>query len=166
MHGKHKRTETDFVEPDLPITPMLDMSFQLMAFFIFTFRPTPTEGQIAMALPKQEGGADAIPSPTDEKPEVFVVRVEAASNGTIARMSISQKDAVDARSVDIGADVKTLQSELKSRYQSVKGDKTKAKLSLEIDDKLIHEYVVQLLDHSIRAGFTNVAPMPLDPMKR
>ena len=69
---------------------------------------------------------DAIPSPTDEKPEVFVVRVEAASNGTIARMSITQKDAVDARSVDIGADVKTLQSELKSRYQSVKGDKTKA----------------------------------------
>ena len=28
-----------------------------MAFFIFTFRPAPTEGQIAMALPKEEGGA-------------------------------------------------------------------------------------------------------------
>jgi biopolymer transport protein ExbD len=166
MHGKHHRTETDFVEPDLPITPMLDMSFQLMAFFIFTFRPTPTEGQIAMSLPKQEGGADAIPSPTDEKPEVFVVHVEAASNGTIARMSISQKDAVDTRSVDLGADVKTFQKELTARYATLKGDKTKAKLTLEIDDKLIQEYVVQLLDHGIRSGFANIAPVPLDPKKR
>ena len=28
-----RRQGTDFVEPDLPITPMLDMSFQLLAFF-------------------------------------------------------------------------------------------------------------------------------------
>src|SRR5439155_12797446 len=100
MHGKHRRTTTDNVEPDLPITPMLDMSFQLMAFFIFTFRPAPTEGQIAMSLPKLEGGADAIPNINEDKPEVFVVRVEAANNGTIARMSLTQKDAVDTRAVD------------------------------------------------------------------
>ena len=106
MHGKHHRQPPDYVEPDLPITPMLDMSLQLMAFFVFTFRPSPTEGQIAMSLPKQEGGDSAIPSPSDEKPEVFVVRVEAAANGTIARMSISQKDAVDTRATDIGADPK------------------------------------------------------------
>ncbi len=34
-----RRQGTDFVEPDLPITPMLDMSFQLLAFFIMTFKP-------------------------------------------------------------------------------------------------------------------------------
>src|SRR5262249_51654285 len=154
---------TDFVEPDLPITPMLDMSFQLMAFFIFTFRPAPTEGQIAMSSPKQEGGADAIPSPTDEKPEVFVVTVNSASNGTISKISISQKDAVDTRSVDLGADTKVLQTELESRYKNLKGDKSKAKLTLEIEENLLHEYVVQLLDHGSRSGFTNIAPVPLNP---
>jgi len=62
-----KRQSTDFVEPDLPITPMLDMSFQLLAFFIMTFQPSPTEGQIALTLPKEEGGQNiAVPSPTDE----------------------------------------------------------------------------------------------------
>src|SRR5438034_9301009 len=111
MHGKHHRQTTDNVDPDLPITPMLDMSFQLMAFFIFTFRPAPTEGQIAMSLPKQEGGDTAIPSPSDEKPEVFVVKVEAANNGTIARMSITQKDDVDTRAVDLGADLRVYQKE-------------------------------------------------------
>src|SRR5205823_11449705 len=105
MFGAKRRVSVGLVDPDLPITPMLDMSFQLMAFFIFTFRPAPTEGQIAMSLPKQEGGESAIPSPSEDKPEVFVVRVEAANNGTIARMSLTQKDAVDTRALDLGADI-------------------------------------------------------------
>jgi hypothetical protein len=32
----------------LPITPMLDMSFLLLAFFLFLLRPTPAEGQLAI----------------------------------------------------------------------------------------------------------------------
>ena len=166
MAGKHKQS-ADFVEPDLPITPMLDMSFQLMAFFIFTFRPTPTEGQIAMSLPKQEGGeATAIPSPTDEKPEAFVVRVEAATNGSIAKISLTKKDDVDTRPIDLGADPKAYQTELEKRYKAIQGDKTKAKVTLEIQDNLLQDYVVQLLDHGLRAGFVNIAPVPLDPKKR
>lgn len=168
MVSKH-RTTTDFVEPDLPITPMLDMSFQLMAFFIFTFRPVPTEGQIAMSLPKQEGGeATAIPSPTDEKPEAFVVRVEAASNGTIAKISLTKKDDVDPRPVDLGASVANYQKELQTRYNAIASAeaKSKAKVTLEIQENLLQEYVVQLLDNGLRSGFTNIAPVPLDPKKR
>lgn len=166
--ARHKEAP-DYVEPDLPITPMLDMSFQLMAFFVFTFRPAPTEGQIAMSLPKQEGGeATAIPSPTDEKPEAFVVRVEAAANGTIAKISLTKKDDVDTRPVDLGADVKAYQKELQSRYAAIGNAeaKAKAKVTLEIAENLLQEYVVQLLDNGIRSGFSNVAPVPLDPKKR
>ena len=47
MAGKHKN-ETEDVQPDLPITPMLDMSFQLMFYFILNFRVATSEGQIAM----------------------------------------------------------------------------------------------------------------------
>ena len=165
MSKKHK-PGTDFVEPDLPITPMLDMSFQLMAFFIFTFRPAPTEGQIAMSLPKQEGGESAIPSPTDEKPEAYVVRVEAASNGTISRIQLTKKDDIDTRPVELGADIAAYQKELQTRYAAIQGDKTKAKVTLEIQENLLQDYVVQLLDNGLRSGFTNIAPVPLDPKKR
>lgn len=164
MFGSHRRQAADHVEPDLPITPMLDMSFQLMAFFIFTFRPAPTEGQIAMALPKMEGGADALPSITDDKPQTYTVRVEAAANGTIGKMSLFEKDSGDARPTDLGADVKKYQSELQSRFAALKGGK--GKLTLEISDGLLQEYVVQLLDVGIRVGFTDIAPVPLDPQKR
>ena len=95
-----------------------------------------------------------------------MVRVEAAGNGTIARMSLSQKDDVDTRSTDLGASVDLYQSELKARYEKLRGDKSKAKLTLEIQENLLQEYVVQLLDHGLRAGFRNIAPVPLDPKKR
>jgi biopolymer transport protein ExbD len=37
-------------EIQIPITPMLDMAFQLLTFFILTYRPAPTEGQFSMNL--------------------------------------------------------------------------------------------------------------------
>src|SRR5262245_23900088 len=43
----------------LPITPMLDMTFQLLFFFIVNFKATPTmqEGQLEMALPSGQAVA-------------------------------------------------------------------------------------------------------------
>ena len=76
-HNRH-RQGTDFVEPDLPITPMLDMSFQLLAFFIMTFKPADTEGQIALTLPKDEGDKSATSPPSitdDKKPTHYIVQV-------------------------------------------------------------------------------------------
>src|SRR5437588_12851124 len=91
MFGRHRhRQSTDYVEPDLPITPMLDMSFQLLAFFIMTFQPTRTEGQIMVALPKQEGGASSVPSAQAEadKPVTITARVVAASGGKMASIHV------------------------------------------------------------------------------
>src|SRR5262249_39330773 len=62
-----RRLPEEEIVPDLPIIPMLDMSFQLLSFFILTFNPAPTEGQIAMTLPKEEGGSGvSMPSLADD----------------------------------------------------------------------------------------------------
>src|SRR5262245_33026247 len=115
LSHKRKRQGTDFVEPDLPITPMLDMSFQLLAFFIMTFKPAPTEGQIALTLPKEEGGpsATAIPSPVDEnKPKHYLVRVTSA-DGSIEKMTIIEEGSAN-QGKDLGATVTTYRDELKA----------------------------------------------------
>ena len=39
-------------------------------------------------------------------------------------------------------------------------------MTLEIGEKLVQEYVVQLVDHGIRAGFTDISPVPIDPKDR
>ena len=36
--------------PDVPITPMLDMAFQLLTFFVLTYKPAPAEVQFGMKL--------------------------------------------------------------------------------------------------------------------
>ena len=165
MFGKHRhRQQTDHVQPDLPITPMPDMSFQLMAFFIFTFRPAPTEGQITLALPKDQGGGVSVPSPTDDKPINYIVRVAATDKGTIAGMTISEQGSTDLKPMDLGADVKRYQEELKRRWADLRGKP--AKLTLEIADGLVWEYVVNLLDVGINVGFTDLSPVPMDPKKR
>ncbi len=44
---KHRSSE----EVQLNLAAMLDMAFQLLAFFILTFRPSPVEGQLLLNLP-------------------------------------------------------------------------------------------------------------------
>jgi biopolymer transport protein ExbD len=44
-----RRREAQGVE--LNVAAMLDMAFQLLAFFILTFRPSPIEGQLSLRLP-------------------------------------------------------------------------------------------------------------------
>ena len=61
----------------LNVTAMLDMAFQLLAFFVLTFRPPPGEDQIYLKLPPaqpvagmtgtQEAGADETKDPKDVK---------------------------------------------------------------------------------------------------
>ncbi len=46
----------------MPITPMLDMSFQLLSFFILTFRPMPTEGQRILVRYRFEGDQTVVES--------------------------------------------------------------------------------------------------------
>ena len=45
---RHRPKTVDGVE--VPITPMLDMAFQLLTFFILTYHPMPVEGQFVMNL--------------------------------------------------------------------------------------------------------------------
>jgi len=55
------------MEIEIPVTPMLDMAFQLLTFFILTYRPAPSEGQFSMnLLPAQPATVVGKESPKDE----------------------------------------------------------------------------------------------------
>jgi biopolymer transport protein ExbD len=49
--GRRKRKWRSQTEVELNLAAMLDMAFQLLTFFILTFRPSPIEGQISLRLP-------------------------------------------------------------------------------------------------------------------
>ena len=155
MSHKHKKKHSDHFEPDLPITPMLDMSFQLMAFFLITFRPMPTEGQLALSLPETKGGGVSIQTPNDldEKPEDITVTVDATPEGKV--QSITWVDSVGSQ--NLGAEMKAYQKAVMDKVASTqKSNKKLGKLKLEIDKGLVHEYVVHLIDVGVQIGRAHV----------
>ncbi|AWM41368.1 Biopolymer transport protein ExbD/TolR [Gemmata obscuriglobus] len=174
LRHTRKRTGTDFVEPELPITPMLDMSFQLLAFFILTFKPAPTEGQIMLSLPKEDGGGQGAPSPAvADAPVHYIVRVLATDDGDIGQMTLSQEGSA--------AEPKELKSGLHKRpdgsdmsmlevYQKELSDrepqKQPMKLTLELPPRLSQDNVVRLVDTGTSAGFTDISPVPIDKKNR
>lgn len=154
--ARHRTVNTPPVDPDLPITPMLDMTFQLLAFFITTFNPTPSEGHLDLALPKMEGGQTATTPPTvlvDEDDE-FTVQVDATPEGGIAGIKVLEKGAAEGK--PLGNDTAKLFTFLKDRVAS-KGGKA-GKLKLEMGDTLNYQFVIKLIDESSRAGYRQVSP--------
>jgi biopolymer transport protein ExbD len=73
-HRKKKPEGSQGVQLGLIITPMLDMSFQILAFFIMTYNPSALEGHIPGSLVPPENYAkkskDANPMPDVETPSI------------------------------------------------------------------------------------------------
>ena len=60
MSRRKKKREQGNVE--LNLAAMLDMAFQLLTFFILTFKPSPVEGQVALRLPPPQAIAAKNPA--------------------------------------------------------------------------------------------------------
>jgi hypothetical protein len=184
MFGRHRhRQGTADVEPDLPITPMLDMSFQLLAFFIMTFQPTKTEGQITVALPKQDGGKDSIPDVVNQTEKPLDITAQVRGSGgkmTSIRVFRGPKEGEAGKELDpISYDVKEgaereavrgYMNDLQTRFKANKS----VKLHLEIEETVLQAYVVMLFDAGLRAfqmvygptAAAEISTFPLDAGKR
>lgn len=79
---------------------MLDMAFQLLAFFIMTFKPAPIEGQINLKLPPpqpvtnvnsgQQAGSDEQNQNAVKGLNSLVISVLSDSGGKISTMAIGE----------------------------------------------------------------------------
>lgn len=93
---RKKRKAAENVE--IPITPMLDMAFQLLTFFILTYHPMPSEVQFGMnlmpAAPAMKIGEtapeaaqnDALPAMLTTLPTVL----HAGEGGRLGRVSLNE----------------------------------------------------------------------------
>ena len=181
---RHKRRHGDSgggVQLGLIITPMLDMSFQLMAFFIMTYHPSALEGHIdGNLLPPTEiatKGPKADPMPmdlpaVDEEPslqDVLQVVIKALSRreGELEKgepnmnmlkraenptpVTIAEMDSSVPIKSSLPAGLKKLTTELKKEAGS------KANIKIEGDGDLKHQYLLQVYDACKQAGFQNIS---------
>ncbi len=86
---------------DVPITPMLDMAFQLLTFFVLTYRPMPAEGQFVMnlmpAAPATDINAEA-PENAPINPDLpaslrtLPTTLRAGEGGTLGKITLGDND--------------------------------------------------------------------------
>src|SRR3954469_12161039 len=92
-------------EVEIQITPMLDMAFQLLTFFILTYHPAPTEGQFNMnllpAAPVLDANAQPAPdtpvNPNDPIPaalRTMTTTLRAGPSGEIGKITIGEVDVI------------------------------------------------------------------------
>jgi biopolymer transport protein ExbD len=142
----------------MAITPMLDMTFQLLFFFILNYNPGALEGQLAMSLPmKAEAGnpADPVkPNPSDERelPAELSVQVSAqhAGNGSSTISEIKVVDRAGPNKDPI-QNMEQLRAYLESRRVGLTTNKED--VSLVADSRLRWADVVQVVDACKKAGY-------------
>lgn len=158
----------------LPITPMLDMTFQLLFFFIVNFHPADLEGQIEMALPSEDikqahdqknvnkqAAPEKDPDPQFQADLTVKVRTQGGENSTggisgIFVSSIGGKDEPIP-----GRDERELLAGLKKYLdEKVKTLTNKEGIKVMGDSKLRIKHLMRVMDVCRRAGFEKVSMVP------
>ncbi len=120
-------------EAESDMTPMIDVTFQLVIFFMIAATYTI---QKTLDLPKQSPNPDAAGAVTMEQLEQENIIVRVAIDGSIV--------------VD---DQPTPVENLVSRLKEATRNRRSAELVLDIDDEVVHDVVVKVLD---AAGAANI----------
>ncbi len=165
-------------EITLPITPMLDMAFQLLMFFIFTYNPRAPEGQMDLALPTKANTsthdqqnmsqtAESHKDPDDiDTPLDLNVRVRAqqvgftttVEEGTIRtdmdKLDDLKKHLKEKIFKEKAASIKEKLKDLdgKKRDEVLREELKKVAVKVQGDAKLKWKFVIEVMDACRAAG--------------
>lgn len=149
------------LEVELPITPMLDLAFQVLLFFILTYHPSQLEGQMDLSLPDLAQAKAATPqeaqpekSSTGElelPAEITVIlrsRRDGTRDGTISQISVQEK----AGAKDV-SDKDALRRYLEKAREGLANQND---IKIEADSSIKYSAVIDIMDICTQAGFRNV----------
>lgn len=152
---KHKKRKLENVK--LNLAAMLDMAFQLLAFFILTFKPAPVEGQVNLRLPPaqpvtiqkgQKAGANTSnPNPL-EGLKSFIVSIYSNNDGTIKNVVLFDDTLTNLPQIE-----KRIHGEL------AKQGSIFDQVGLQIDPKSKYDEVMKIVDICTRAKLPDGKPL-------
>lgn len=143
MSRSHRRPPMSENVP-FPVTPMLDMAFQLLAFFVLTFQPPSGETRIDLylpavpaALPKPGGSqpAPALSSSDLELENDLILRARADAQGQLSSLELSGER--------IAGGPEALGERLRD-YATLLGDQP-LRVRLVADDSLTYDAAAKIL---------------------
>lgn len=156
-----------------PVTPMLDMAFQLLAFFILTFRAPSRETTLDLYLPaapaalpvsSDSGSAPKVNAEelaaeaelADELENDLVIRAEADELGALKTLSLGQNPVESV----------VVLTERVSRYREILGTRP-LRVLLVLDETLLYEEAARILGACAQAKVSSIRLAdPAAPSKR
>jgi biopolymer transport protein ExbD len=156
--------EESGVEPDMNrvITPMLDLAFQVLLFFILTYHPSQVEeGQMQLSLP--DAAQPQAANPQDARPDMSMPGdLELPSEVTVSVKTqhgdrapgqislITVEDRVNKQDLETPA-------ALRKYLEKIRGGLSNQNdIKLQADSAVKYKYVMEVMDICTRAGFKNV----------
>ena len=142
MSRRKKKHSEDGVA--LNLAAMLDMAFQLLAFFIMTFKPAPIEGQINLKLPPPEAiaGAPGQKAGSDEQNknpvqgiETLTISIFSTGTGKIASLAVGEANVAGVSALD--GRLKDVLSNPNSPFQQV---------IIQVGSRLRYEELMKVVD--------------------
>ena len=129
---------------ELQMTPMIDIVFQLLVFFIMTFKIVALEGDFNIKMPLN---APSEGTPDDRELPPFVLRMVANDNGTLSTLRLDQKTLGTgmASPGEHASAFNALRGEVIQRLGDERGPGSvadTAEIELDCDYNLRYEYVI------------------------
>jgi biopolymer transport protein ExbD len=153
----------EFSSTSVFITPMLDMSFQILAFFVVTFNPPALEGRLPWDEVKgKQGGpnpvqqsTDAKPTTTTELPPPLTVTAYADSQGRLRGLVLEEENKPKIRLPDEDnprpaadrAEAEKLISDLQDALLKLKPTYSREKrITVRLDKPLLWDFTILVMD--------------------
>jgi biopolymer transport protein ExbD len=162
-------------EVELPVTPMLDMTFQLLVFFIITYHPSSLEGQMDFNLPAT-GAARATnrdnvdpdqPSDTDLSPKgamTLTIKGDIAvgdRRGDISNIVVQMPNNGPEFSFQTPEKMYDFLIEIRKSPNTYKVDlENKNDIQVQADSTLKYSKVIKVVDLCRKAEFKGVGFAP------
>lgn len=150
MSRRHRRRRFSEEGVRLNMAAMLDMAFQLLAFFIATFKPMTIEQQIALKLPPPEKIMSDKPANNSSNDDVtkmlktMRIGIDATPDGELSSI-LFVDDQSRAR------DLNDLEAKMRAKLElSYKGTTPVEQVVLEIDPRLSLQHTMEVMDRCLR----------------
>lgn len=156
------RARRSSVSPNVEITPLIDVVFLLLTFFVFALILTVRMDATDIRLPEVRSGADAPPA---SRP--VVVGMTAAGEVTLGQTVLAEADT-PITPEDSSAILNALQDSAGPLQEGAAAEETRLPtLMLAIDEQARHGRILELLDSLRSAGITDFrflrSPNPPQP---
>jgi biopolymer transport protein ExbD len=161
MAKRRKRAAVDLSPLKGDMTPMIDVVFQLLIFFMLTIEFKQLEGKLSAYLPKDVGVNTSQAEPKEKVEIVLRVATEGTKLDPVNNMPWSGEGPFrygDDRKIDISIGPKTTRDleEVKRRLKDLRLQDPERPATIDPHPGTVYEDVIKVLDVVLLADYTDV----------